>query len=195
MASTLQCCVAPRKPRTSLLLLRRGSTSLLYPGCCTGTACTPRAGELRRADPPPQLPAPPQTSSSPAKVASGLHMPWRCSTTKTRLELTPGVRIGQRRRSPAAEAPVPATCAAARTPFLPEPLDPDPRAQNRSYHFSLDFLLKSPRTPLKLTRSPGYFNRNSSLTQFLAIRPLRFSLLEPAVQTCCFCALAPVSNL
>ena len=71
-----------------------------------------------------------------------------------------------------------------------EPLDRDLTVHVRGYRFTLSVLLKSPPTFFKITRSPGVFKSNCILTLFLALRPLAFLRMEPAIQHLVFCTLA-----
>ena len=71
-----------------------------------------------------------------------------------------------------------------------EPLDQDLTVHVRGYRFTLSVFLKSPPTFFKLTRSPGVFKSNCNLTLFLALRPLAFLRMEPAVQLWLFCMSA-----
>ena len=71
-----------------------------------------------------------------------------------------------------------------------EPLDQDLTVHVRGYRFILSVLLKSPPTFFKITRSPGVFKSNCNLTLFLALRPLAFLRMEPAVLLRLFCTSA-----
>ena len=76
-------------------------------------------------------------------------------------------------------------------PRRPEPTDRDLTVPIRRYQFGSSLLLKSPWTLYYSTRSPYQVKISYSLAQKLARTPLSFSLLEPAVQACCFCELDP----
>ena len=81
----------------------------------------------------------------------------------------------------------------SRVPLRLEPTDRDPTAEIQPYPFGLSLLLKSPRLSLKSTRSPLMFKNIYGLAQFLAVNPLSFLEIEPAVQPWCFCELDPGS--
>ena len=80
-------------------------------------------------------------------------------------------------------------------PICSKPLDPDPRAQIETSRFGLDVLLKSPRSFAESTRRPELCKSIYRSVLFLAVDPLTFLELVPAVQPLPFCMLALVSNL
>ena len=116
---------------------------------------------------------------------------------------------GESPTSAAAETSSPATRAAACAPFLPEPSDPWPTDQIRSRSHPLRATRSRsngprawiPVRPGKFVKEPLSFlrinPRSKSVQKYfqfgpvLALRPLRFPVLETAVQPWCFCTLDP----